>query len=129
MANKPRYYTRPSDASTIGFVSKQSKPISNASVYPRFIIKLDDDDDDSARPSMSLRQMEQIEQKWLDRREQLGHDTWLQRVMRTTPKRKIPLPKSILSKLRHVNRVHPGAVKFVSISEDMEFDDNEMDLD
>ena len=126
MANKPRYYTRPSDASAVGVGSIQSKPISNAASYPRFIVRLDDDDDDDAvLPSMSLTQMEQIEKRWLDRREQLGHQQWVDRVMRTAPQRRTPLPKTLLTKMRHVNRVRPGSVQFL---EDMEFE-NDMDLE
>jgi len=130
MANKLKYYKRPVGSSHIGFASRLSKPQSDASHYPRMILRINEDDEDDdvvVNPSMSLLQVERLEKQWLDRKEQLAHDRWVQALMghpvQKTQKQKRRV--TLLEKLRHLNRVRPGSVV---IMEDMEFDD-EMDLE
>lgn len=133
MANKLKYYKRPVGSSHIGFASRLSKPQSDASHYPRMILRINEDDEDEddvvvVNPSMSLVQVERLEKQWLDRKEQLAHDRWVQALMghpvQKTQKQKRRV--TLLEKLRHLNRVRPGSVV---IMENMEFDDDEMDLE
>jgi hypothetical protein len=127
MANKLKYYKRPVGSSHIGFASRLSKPQSNASHYPRMILRInEDEDDDVVKPSMSIAQVERLEKQWLDRKEQLAHDRWVQALMGRPVEKKQKRRVTLLEKLRHLNRVRPCSVV---IMEDMEFDDDEMDLE
>jgi len=124
MANKMLYYKRPVGSSTVGFASRLSKPLSDASHYPRMMVRFsnDEDDDDLEIPSLSGLQVEELEKKWLDRKEQVAHDHWVQRLM-GRPKLSKPKEKrrvTLLQKLRHLSRVRPGSVVHM---QDMEFDD------
>jgi hypothetical protein len=63
-------------------------PRPDSSHIPRFVVRLDEEDEDEDTPSISLSEMEIIRKKWEQRRKQLAHDQWLSHLQKEWAKKR-----------------------------------------